>query len=240
MARYVIDAYGDDAQHTALLYVNVADVGDAAMSLVKSWTKAGVGMDYVQAIDVAEFNYAPYVQQLKDRGIKVVHYIGPYQFTVRLQQAMAQQDYTPTAFIQDQTIYDQRYVDEAGDVGNGTVVYVSTARFDDTSNKEMQLYQQWLQQVRPGASPSIYGVYAWSATRLFVEQAVALGGRLTRETMIEALRKVRGWTGNQIHSPQEVGTKVTGKCIRVVQLEAGRWKQISPGDYLCSPLISIA
>ena len=43
----------------------------------------------------------------------------------------------------------------------------------------MALYRAWLDQVKPGATPNYFGLYAWSAARLFVEQAVALGGKLT-------------------------------------------------------------
>lgn len=239
MAKFVKAQYRSAAQRTAVLYVNVAGVADAAQALAASWKKVGIGIRYVQAIEVAEFNYAPYVQRLKQEGIEVVHYIGPYQFTIRLQQAMRQQGFTPKAFIQDQTIYDQKYVDEAGENGNGTVVYTSVARYDDATNKEMRLYLQWLQQVRPGATPTIYGVFAWSATRLFVERAAALGGRLTRPALVTALSRVGEWTGNGIHGAQDVGGKTTGECIRVIQLGGGRWKQISPGDYYCAPNIRL-
>lgn len=239
MAKFVKAQYKAAAQRTAVLYVNVAGVADAAQALAASWKKVGIGIRYVQAIEVAEFNYAPYVQRLKQEGVEVVHYIGPYQFTIRLQQAMRQQGYEPKAFIQDQTIYDQKYVDEAGENGNGTVVYTSVARYDDATNKEMRLYLQWLQQVRPGATPTIYGVFAWSATRLFVERAAALGGRLTRPAMVASLAKVGDWTGNGIHGAQDVGGKTTGECIRVIRLDGGRWKQISPGDYYCAPNIRL-
>ncbi|WP_344735454.1 ABC transporter substrate-binding protein [Nocardioides fonticola] len=239
MAKYVLQRYGDAAQKAAVLYVNVNGVADAAKALGEAWKKAGVGIQYVQAIDVAEFNYAPYVQKLKDEGIKIVHYIGPYQFTVRLQQAMQQQQYTPTAFIQDQTIYDQKYVDEAGDVGNGTVVYGSTDLFTNKANAEMQRYLAWLQQVRPGAEPTPYGVYSWSAGRLFVDLVSKLGGRLTRASLVAALRQVSQWTGHGLTAAQDVGGKRTGECIKVIQLNDGVWKQISPGDFYCAPSIPI-
>lgn len=239
MAKYVLQRYGADAQKTAVLYVNVNGVADAAKLLGVAWKKAGVGISYVQPIEVAEFNYAPYVQRLKDEGIKVVHYIGPYQFTVRLLQAMEQQQYEPTAFIQDQTIYDQNFVDAAGSLGDGTVVYTSTGLYDDPRNSEMQEYQRWLQQVRPGATPTPYGVYAWSAGRLFADQVEKLGAKLTRATLVEALTRVRSWTGEGIHSPQDVGGKRTGECLKVVELRSGAWKQVSPGDFYCGPSIPV-
>ena len=145
-----------------------------------AWNKGGWNVDVFAGIDVAEFNFAPYVQQLKDAGVELVVYVGPYQNTVKLQQAMQQQDYDPEVFLQDATIYDDGYVEQAGSLGDGTYVYSTTDLFDNMQNKEMALYRSWLDQVSPGAVPNYYGLYAWSAARLFVEQAVKLGGKLDR------------------------------------------------------------
>ncbi|WP_435744640.1 ABC transporter substrate-binding protein [Nocardioides sp. SYSU DS0663] len=239
MPQYLRKTHGGAADAVGVLYINVGTVPLAAQRLAEAWGKAGLGVDYVKPIDVAEFNYAPYVQQLKDQGIELVTYVGPYQHTIRLQEAMRQQGYEPKAFIQDQTIYDQTYVEEAGEVGEGTTVYTTTALLDDMDNPEVALYRGWLEQVRPGAIPTIYGAYAWSATRLFVEQASRLGGRLTRASMVDALGGVRNWTGKGLHSPQQVGSKRSGDCVRVIELRGGRWKQVSAGDYVCGPLIQV-
>ncbi len=76
----------------------------------------GWKVDYFQAIDVSEFNFAPYVQQMKDKGIKLVYYVGPYQNTIKLQQAMKQQGFDPEYYLQDSTIYDAKYAEQAGDL----------------------------------------------------------------------------------------------------------------------------
>lgn len=104
----------------------------------------------------------------------------------------------------------------------------------------MQLYRSWLNQVSPNAVPNYYGLYAWSAARLFAEQAVALGGKLSRSTMVAALRKVKNWTSNGLHAPQQVGAKVTTNCVKIIQLHDGKWSQVSPGNYMCGPLIDTA
>jgi len=97
----------------------------------------------------------------------------------------------------------------------------------------MALYQAWLQQVKPGATPTVFGLFAWSATRLFVEEATKLGGQLSRETLVRSLGRVRGWTANGLHSRQDVGAKVTTECERILVLRNGRWEQESPGEYMC-------
>lgn len=234
---FVKKNHPDAAAHAAMLYINAGAASENAKTQVAAMEKRGMKFDYVQGIDISEFNYSPYVQQMKDKGIRLVVYVGPYQNTERLLGAMKQQGLDPDVFLQDSTIYDQRFVEEAGADANGVFAYSTTALFDDSGVKEMQLYRSWLNQVKPGAVPNFYGLYAWSAARLFVEQAVALGGKLSRAPLVDALSRVEDWTGNGLHAPQQVGSKTTGDCQSILQLDDGTWRKVSPGNFMCAPLI---
>ncbi len=238
MPRYFLSKYKDATQHAAVIYINAGAAAVNAEMFRNAYNRAGWKVDYFQGIDVSEFNYAPYVQQMKDEGIKLVTYTGPYQNTVKLLDAMQQQGFEPDAFVQDSTIYDANFVEQAGDNGNGVFAWSTTKLFDDYSVQEMQLYRSWLDQVKPGATPNYFGLYAWSAARLFVEQAVALGGKLTRASLVDALENVKDWTGNGLHVPQQVGTKVTANCGSVLQLNDGKWRQVSPAGFSCGPLLN--
>ena len=234
--KFFLNKYKEATTAVGVLYINAGAAAPNAAYQKNAWVKAGWKVPYFQGMDVAEFNFAPYIQQMKDKGVKMVVYTGPYQNTVKIQQAMQQQNFD-ALFMQDSTIYDQGYVDQAGSLGNGTFAYSTTEMFT-SNNPEMRLYRAWLDQVSPGADPNFFGLYAWSAARLFVETAVRLGGDLTRQSMIAELKKVKDWTSNGLHAPQQVGTKLPATCIRMIQLNGGSWKQVSPGDYMCEPLIN--
>jgi ABC-type branched-subunit amino acid transport system substrate-binding protein len=233
--KFFLSKYPDAAKAVGVLYINAGAAAPNAIFQKNAWVRAGWKVPYFQGIDVAEFNFAPYVQQMKDKGVKMVVYTGPYQNTVKIQQAMQQQG-MDAMFMQDSTAYDQGYIDQAGSLADGMFVYSTTELFT-SNNPEMQLYRAWLDQVSPGASPNFFGLYAWSAARLFAQQAVALGGDLSRASLIASLKKVKDWTSNGIHAPQQVGTKTTAECYKIFQY-SGSWKQVSGGDYLCSPLIN--
>jgi len=235
--KWLATQYPDAVKNVGVLYINAGAAVVNAKSQAAAWGKMGWSINYLQGIDVAEFNFAPYVQQMKDKGIKMVVYTGPYQNTVKLQQAMQQQGYKPDVFMQDPTVYDQRYVQQAGALAEGTVVYSTTDLFENKNNPEIQLYLSWLNQVKPGAVPNFYGLFAWSATRLFVEQATALGGKLSRESLVAAVRKVNDWTGNGAHAAMRVGTAETPQCQKIIQFKGGRWQQISPGTWLCGGVV---
>ncbi len=38
---------------------------------------------------------------------------------------------------------------------------------------------------------------------------------------MQALNKVRDWTGNGLHAPQQVGAKTTANCEKILQLNDG-------------------
>ncbi|QIK75314.1 ABC transporter substrate-binding protein [Nocardioides piscis] len=236
--KFLISKFGGAAQKIAMIYIDVAAAAQATAAIKKSYEANGAKVVYYKGMDVSEFNYAPYVQEMKSAGVEMVYYTGPYQNTIKLQQAMKQQGFDPIVY-QDATVYDAGYVAEAGSLAEGTVAFLFNDLFTNSGNKEMQLYASWLQQVKPGAQPSVYGLFAWSAARLFVERSIALGGKLSRESLVAEFAKTTDWTANGLHAPQAVKDKTTASCVKFVQYTGGKWVQISPGDYTCGPLTKV-
>jgi ABC-type branched-subunit amino acid transport system substrate-binding protein len=232
---YVKKNHPDAAAHAAMLYINAGAAAENARTQADAMTNRGMHFDYVQGIDISEFNYAPYVQQMKDKGIEYVQMIASTAQFVRLAQAMKQQGFEPEVFMLDPTAYNPDYVESGGDDVEGTTVFINFTPFEEAaSNKELQLYMSWLQQVKPGAEPSFFGLFSWSAARLFVERAAALGGKLTRASLLGDLAKVDDWTANGMHSPQHVGPRHTGDCWRFIQLQHGRWVPVGGTKYMCN------
>ncbi|WP_435746441.1 ABC transporter substrate-binding protein [Nocardioides sp. SYSU DS0663] len=232
---YVLKNFKAASQNAAMLYINAGAAAENGKLQAQAMTKRGMKFTYVKPIDIAEFNYAPYVQQMKDAGVKYVQMIAqPAQF-VRLADAMKQQGFKPDVFMIDPSAYDSEYVKSGGDAADGTTVFLNFTPFAEaSSNKEMQLYTSWLQQVKPGAEPSFFGVFAWSAARLFAERATALGAKLTRPAFVAEMKKVDNWTANGMHSPQRPGPKRTGECWRFIKLDGGTWSPVGGTKYQCS------
>lgn len=240
VADFVLKNYGDAGQHAGFLYINAGAAAQNSVVQAEAMERRGMNFDVIQPIDITEFNYAPYVQQLKDKGVEVVFWTGAYQQSVRLRQAMDQQGYEPKLYLRDPTDYQPAFVEEGGDAVDGTVVFTNFTPFEEVgSNKELALYLGWLDQVKPGATPGFFGLFSWSAARLFVEQSIALGGGLTREALVQKVKGVKDWTANDLHSPQQVGAKQTGECWRFIQLSGGAWKPIGGTKYQCSGITTV-
>ena len=127
--------------------------------------------------------------------------------------------------------------DEQKPAVDGTVVFTNFTPFEEASkNRETALYLSWLQQVKPGADPGFFGVFAWSAARLFVELATKLGGNLSRATLLEGIKKTDNWTSEGLHAPQRIGPKQTGECWRYIELKGGTWRPLNGTKYSCTGL----
>lgn len=234
-ADYALRTDREAATNAASLYADVEAGEQASRRATRGWTARGMNFVYEQAIPVAEFNYGPYVQRLKDEGVGFVIMSGAGAMVAKLANAMEQANYQPRIWMQDATSYSEVYTKPAGDSADGTTVFVNFTPFEEAaSSREMTEYLRWLQAIEPGATPTYEGVYAWSAAKLFVQEAIKLGGKLNRVSLLEAFRRVDDWTAGDLHAPQPVGPKGTTSCWRFLQYQDGGWRPVGGREYTCA------
>lgn len=230
---FFVRNYRSASQHAAMVYVNAGPSPLNARTQQLVAERRGMRFVYTAGFDIAEFNYGPYVQQMKQKGVRWVQFVGSADQAVKLARAMQQASYKPEVFLLDPTAYDPQFT-HGGDAVDGAFVFIDFTPFEESArSSELRLYQQWLRQVAPNAAPSYFGLFAWSAARLFVERAAALGGRLDRARLVASIRGVHAWTGNGMHAPQDVGGKVNSSCWRFLRLHGGHWRPAGGTAYLC-------
>ena len=129
------------------------------------------------------------------------------------------------------------YVETGGDAVDGTVRLHSTSR---RSRRPARTRRCALPELAPAGAaraptPTFFGVFAWSAARLFVEKAVALGGKL--EPRDAGRRAPQGPTtgpATACTSRSTSATKRTGDCWRFIQLNGGKWQPVGGTKYICA------
>jgi len=235
---FFVKNYPEASQKAAFLYLNAGASAENGKTQIAVETKRGMKFLYTSPIDVADFNYGPYVQQMKSRGVEYVQFIGGYQQAVRLAQAMQSGDFKPQVRHFDQTTDDPGYLKSGGSAVEGNITSLTYKPLFE-SQPELNLYKQWLQQVAPGEAPNAFGMYGWSAAKLFVEQALALGGKLTRASLVASMTKVKGWTGAGMHGPMDVGGKHTADCVRFQVVKNGKFVPTGGTRFLCTGITKI-
>jgi ABC-type branched-subunit amino acid transport system substrate-binding protein len=235
---YIKNTQGDAYQHAAIVYLNIGATTINGHSFEKAEEAIGFRFVYSQALSVTEFNYAPYVAAMVNKGVKYVQWVGNYQNAVNFIKAMNQQNFHPVIQM-DSVAYDPGFGQQGGSAVNGVYSFVDTDMFEEASKSpEMRLYLKWLNIVAPGAHPSFFGVFAWGAARLFTEKAIELGGKLTRASLIAALKQVTNYTGNGLFAPMQIGPKTTPSCQTEMQLENGVWVRRTPYPFACGSVVN--
>ncbi len=238
-ADYYKKAFPGVSSKAAYLYIGAGAGqanGEAAIKMLKS---RGYDIVYSAAVPVTETNYTGYVAKMQSAGVKYVQYTGSAQQAASIAKAMAQQNFHPI-WVLDPEAYNTAYTQGAGSAAEGTHIWINSLPFEEASRSpEMQLYEQWLQRTSPGAAPDYFGMFAWSAARLFTDEALQLGGKLTRQSLLQALSKVDNWTGNGMYGPQHVGSKITGTCYNFIVYKGGKWVREGPSGYTCGSTVKV-
>jgi ABC-type branched-subunit amino acid transport system substrate-binding protein len=238
---YFKQKYPEAAQHAAFLYLNAGSSQSSAVNEIAGWKKRGFHFVYTQGIDILDSDYTPYVVQLKKKKVQYVQFIGNYSSAAKLAQAMRYQNFTPQIYLLDAAGYDFKYQTFGQAAVEGTRVFINSALFEEgASNEEMRRYMGWLTKTSPRAYPTYFGLFAWASARLFTEQAIALGGKLDRQTLLTSLKGVNDWTGHGLFAPQNVGKRETGQCTAIIRLEKGKWVRESPDakqKFICGPIV---
>ncbi|MCW2784387.1 MAG: amino acid/amide transporter substrate-binding protein family [Marmoricola sp.] len=220
-------------QKAGYLYLNAPAASEGALRDIRGEKARGMKFLYTSSFDIAEFNYGPYVQQLKAKGVEWLQVRGSVQSAVGIAQSMQAADFHPKVFLVDSSAYDASFLSAGGSAVEGAIAYINFLPLN-TNQSELNLYKKWLTKVSPGAQPTVAGLYAWSAAKLFTTEAVALGGKLTRTSLVAEIKGVHQWTGGGLHAAMDVGGKHTSPCVRFLAVKNGAWAPYGGTGYRCA------
>jgi ABC-type branched-subunit amino acid transport system substrate-binding protein len=202
--------------------------------------KLGYEWVYEGQIDLSETNYAPYVLEMKNRGVQFVTFMGAYQQAARLAQAMGQQGFEPDIYNLQSNAYTPDLIQTGGKAVEGITIAVPGTLLEEIDgNKEMQRYAQWLQQVKPGARPTGLGMYAWASAKMFIDAAKKAGPELTRKKLIAELQKIGEYDADGLTAPHHIGKKTPTACAIIVEVNGGKFRRKEPSSgFRCNDLVS--
>ena len=199
---------------------------DAAKSIGYEWV-------YTQQVEVVEPNYTRFVSEMKRLGVQYVSMVGDDNSTSRLLKAFNSQNYIPKYREFDSAIYNPEFpskVKDAGPAAEGVMVSNTSVPLEEAaSNPEYKLYLSTLQ--RAGGKPNgFFGLYAWSAARLFQEALQKIGPKITRQALIAYLQGVSSWDNHGMHAGHNIGGKKASPCFVMLHLQGGRFVRKFPAQ----------
>ena len=230
-ATYIKEKYPNAIKTAAMMYAEGAVTRSQAERVQKGYESIGYDFVYTQPYNVAEPNFSPYILDMRGRNVQYITAVADYSSIVRIQQAMRQQNYVPEVRDWNSVVYDAGYIAQGGQAVEGSLFFINTTMFEEAAgNAEMQLYLSWLRKVAPGAKPTYFGIYAWSAGRLFEEAMKKAGPNLKRAGLIEALKGIHQWSGNGLHATHDVGAKIPADCFLYAKVQGGKFVRVEPAQ----------
>lgn len=218
----------------ALIWVNDPASRDIAQIFKKVWEAAGFEFVYTYEAQVTEPSYTGQVLRMRDAGVRYVLTTLDTSNASRLAKAIQQQGFKVEVPHYGPQVYSQTYLDSAGPAAEGTITNLPHALFEDTTNKEMVLFLEWLRRSSPGFVPDLFALYGWASGRLFVDALSAAGPRATRAGVLGQLRKTTRFDSRGLIAPADPANKVPPTCFTVARVVRGAWVRDDPASgYIC-------
>lgn len=187
-------------------------------------------------------DWTPIAQQLKDKGVKGLLWVGEPENLGKLLVALSDIGYQLDFIRADANHYDQKLIDTAGAAAKAIYVQDAFVPFEQAdSNPATQQYLDAFAKYLPnGKAKALLGMQAWSAWLLWATAANECGDDLTRQCVYEHAKKIHSWTGGGLHAETDPGAGTASTCSAVIEVTPSGFelaKDLKPTDgiFRCDP-----
>ena len=228
--------YPEAIKNTAILYgdflttKSVADELSATMKAV-----GGFGEPLMIPYNAAgEANWTPFAQQLKEKNISYMSYVGSEAYLVLLYKAMREIGYVPEVVLNDANFYSSIMVAPGNaESDEGLLVRTMYAPFEEAAEfPAMTSYLDMMETYNPDGKIAGLGLQATSAFLMFATAANACldsnNNVLERECVLAAGKTITSWTGGGLHSETNPAENRPPKCGAILGVKGGKWTRIYP------------
>ena len=230
--EWIADQFPEAPPKAAVIYQQVPAIKYQADRQIEAYTSIGYTFLSNDAANVGETNWGPLVVNLKNEGAQYMTAVSSFEEVVPLQKEMGAQGYTPAVTELQTNFYNAKYPELAKEQGaniDNTYVRLTTWPFEEADARPaMATYLEALQAAVPDAQPEQLGVQAFSAGLLFATAAKAAGADLTRDGLIEELKKIHEWDGGGLHGVSDPGNNVSSPCFIMLKVTYEGFDRVYP------------
>jgi ABC-type branched-subunit amino acid transport system substrate-binding protein len=222
---------------------DVAAVRNAALPSYQAGVDLGIKKDGQGFYDVTarsqQSALTPYVQVLKqDNSTFTYNGSSADLMTLMRREATIQGVNSVKVWACHEGCYDATWLKNGGADVEGTNSVLNALPWY-TEYKLNPSLRALVKQIGGAEKLNSYGMNAWVSALLFQDaagKAVANGGSLSRQSLLEALKNEHKFTAQGIVGPTDVGNRVPPPCIVVAQVKNGKWVRAYPskaGTFNC-------
>jgi hypothetical protein len=233
----------DALQHFGIITGNVATTQAVRDQDVEAIEQLGGTVVYSAEFDVVGgvSNWAPFVDDMKTKGVKAFDMVADPSFLQQIQAAMVTANYFPDVTMVNTNYYDTLYAQEGG--ANAKNTYIRSSFFPlelKDENPATADYLSLMKQFNPTGKVAQLGIQGNSSWLLFAQAAQACGSQLTPACLIDKA-KVATWTGGGLHAPTNPGTNLPSPCFLLIKVDGTKFvydatdTKPTQGKFNCDP-----
>lgn len=168
-----------------------------------------------------ESNWRPFVEAMRDAGVKVFQLVGEPTFLTQILESMQTVGWHPERIMLTSNFYDRTFAENAGHLVENLHVQLQFTPMEMADdNQAVADYLQLMEEYNPGGKTALLGMQAMSAYLLFAQAAAACGAELTRTCLLEEAGAITEWTGGGLHAPQDLASGNATPCVAIMDMTA--------------------
>lgn len=185
-----------------------------------------------------EPSWTPFIQQLKDGGVEVVYFTGSCpNFYQPVREEADLNDYD-AIWLTDANFYDNACsaVNGTGSLDNTFVRMVFIPFEEADQNKATQDFIDVL-TADGNDELTLLGMQAVSSFLLWATGAAACGSDLTRDCVLDEIRKITEWNGHGLHVTTNPASNIAPTCGMLMELRGTEYVRVlpeEPGTFDCN------
>jgi len=211
--------------HYGVLAGNVTTTQSARDQDIEGVEDAGGAVVYSAEFDVVggESNWAPFIDDMKSKGVRAFELVGEPVYLEQIQSTMATAGFFPDVTIVNTNFYDSKFVEEGG--ANAKNTYIRSAFFPlelKDENPATADFLDLMKQFNPSGKIAQLGLQGMSAWLLFAQAASACGSQLTAQCLLDKA-KVATWTGGGLHAATSPGANTPSSCFLLITVKDSKF-----------------
>ena len=235
---WFVQHFPSAVKHAAMVYLNAAATIEQAQHRMAGYQAAGFNWVYTTEVSVTEPNYAPYILQMRSKGVQWVSMQADGDSDARFVEAMQQQGWKPQVLALDQAIYSPGFLQSVGHAADGEFMVLNSAMYEDAaSNQQVKLFDTWMQRTDPNFPKDDWAFGAWASSALFAQAIRQVGPHLTRSALLSVLKGTGSFDGGGglISPGAVVSQRSPSPCFMIARIQNGAFTRYDPSSgYICN------
>jgi ABC-type branched-subunit amino acid transport system substrate-binding protein len=216
------------AHRIGVLAYAVPQSADCAQGVTSSLEKYGQAGDAKvvfsdKSLAFGEANLSVQVQKMKEAGVQLVMTCMDNNGVVTLAKEMKKQQLDAKQYLLN--AYDHAFVQQFGDLFEGSVVRIDFAPFETEKSHRPAGLDEFLSQMEKlGKTPTENAAVGWINANMFVDGLRAAGPDFTRQKVIDGLNAMTAWNGKGMTPPidwtkRHTASKLVTECGGYLTIE---------------------